>query len=718
VKPVFREERKMGEGIRVFERVSLEDFDADYVALADQSDGLTAANALDGAPTQPAWTTRLGELYDRDARLAYVYRARFAQDGDGGATTLRRGDSGACVEALQQTLVRLGHLSAAAMATGPGRFGARTERALKEFQRANGLNANGIYDGATQTVAEAISGGVRRGARGEVVARLQQRLVELNYLTPRQVATGPGLFGRQTEAALKQFQSDHGIRQTGALGPQTYRALRTASPRGAGGGGDLRLSAAIDERANHTRQAVSSPVLGNFTVTASFMDPDGHGYKSGGANAIYSSDPQTIVRIPPSRVNLGIDYVTPDGRIRNWFGGTVQRLSYEEDGYGHRAIIRTDLTYRYEGRDYTVFAHYAHAAGPFNLRRGDRVTPGQDIGRMGNTGASRGAHVDFRTWIELDDGRRVDISPNLLAGQLRNTTLNTTTNTTPNTTGGVEAPQTPARTPRPRPQQNRPAGELSLGANEDYRDALLLAERRTGIDASALAGLINAEASRDRSGRWIADSYNRRSGAAGLTQFLARTWVGRATTAGTYLNEVAVERGFVRRDERGRFAVVNRQALLDLRNDPTAAIVSAAEYGRDNLRSLERLGLLPAALTDDQRARYMYYAHHEGLGGAARLLTDSRTATEEQARGVLVLRLGARGASALAREHNGSYREAFGAWTEAQARYLFPTQVARGSAGQRVIDRYVAQHGDYEHGYRAWLEDYTARQVRPENYRR
>ena len=137
-----------------------------------------------------------------------------------------------------------------------------------------------------------------------------------------------------------------------------------------------------------------------------------------------------------------------------------------------------------------------------------------------------------------------------------------------------------------------------------------------------------------------------------------------------------------------------------------------------DLRSLERLGLLPANLTDDQRARYMYYAHHEGLGGAARLLTDSRTATEAQARGVLELRLGARGAAALARQHEGSYREAFRVWTEAQARYLFPTQVAPGRAGQRVIDRYVAQHGDYEHGYRAWLEEYTARQVRPENYRR
>lgn len=688
----------MGDGIRIVQLTEPEVFGADYTDAPSEFGGLTAASfpTEDAAPT--GWTTRLGELYERDAQVAYAYRARLAQDGTSETTTLRRGDRGARVQTLQEALVRFGHLSPAALATGPGVFGAKTEAALKEFQRANGLIANGLYDGATRTVVEAVTGGVGRGARGEVVARLQRRLVELNYLTPQQVSTGPGLFGRQTEAALKRFQADHGIRQTGALGPLTYRALRTASPRGAGGG-DLRLSAAITERADHTRQSVSSPVLGGFTVTAGFMDPDGHGYKRNGAYAIYSSDPQRVVRIPPGRVNLGIDYVTADGRIRNWFAGTVERLNYEPGGYGYRAVVRTDLTYRFGGHDYTVYTHYAHAAGPFDVRAGDRVTPGQDIGRMGNTGASQGAHVDFRTWIQLGDGRVVDVSPNLLVNRRINTAGT-------NTNGGVVAPQT----------RNRTNGELSLGVNERYRDALLLAQRRTGIDASAIAGLINAEAARDRGGRWVADSYNERSGARGLTQFLAGTWLDRATAAGTYLNEVAVGRGFVRRDENGRFVVANRQALLDLRNDPMASIVSAAEYGRDNLAGLGRLGLLPAGITDDQRARYMYYAHHEGFAGAVRLLTDSRNVTEDAARVALVQGRGRQRALASMREH-GSYAAAFRAWTEERARYLFPTQLT-GREGQRAIARYAAEHGDYEHGYRAWLEDYTARQVRPENYRR
>lgn len=685
----------MGDGIRVFQLTGLEVSGADLAETPSESGGLTTANLLSGTSSEAVWTTRLGELYERDAWAAYAFRARLAQDGAAGTENLRRGDRGQRVLALQETLVRFGHLSPAALATGPGTFGERTEAALKEFQRANGLIANGIYDGATRTAVEAVNGGVRRGARGEVVARLQRRLVELNYLTPEQVATGPGVFGRLTRNAVRQFQADHGITQTGALGPLTYRALRTASPRREGEGTDLRLSAQIREGASRTRQAITSPVLGDFTVTASFMDPDGHGYKRNGAYALFSRDPQTIVRIPPSRVNLGIDYVTPDGRIRNWFAGTVERTTYEPEGYGYRAVIRTDLTYRLGGRDYAVYAHYAHAAGAFGLEAGDRVGPGQDIGRMGNTGASQGAHVDFRTWIQLEDGRRVDVSPNLLAARLRST---------------------PTTTPVRTQTENRPAGELSLGVNERYRNALLLAERRTGIDASALAALVNAEAARNRNGLWLADSHNRRSDAAGLTQFLAGTWVDRATTAGTYLNELAVGRGYVRR-ERGGFTVVNRQALLELRYDPTASIVSAAEYGRDNLRSLERHGVLPANLTDDDRARYMYYAHHEGLAGAVRLLTDSRGVTEEAARRALVLGRGRERALALVREH-GSYAAAFRVWTEERARYLFPTQFDGSAASRRTIERYVSRHGDYEHGYRAWLEEYTARQVRPENYRR
>jgi peptidoglycan hydrolase-like protein with peptidoglycan-binding domain len=67
-----------------------------------------------------------------------------------------------------------------------------------------------------------------------VTKGIQDRLVELGYLTRRQVNTGYGTFGPQTENAIKQFQARNGIRQTGRVGEMTYRALFAESARRAG----------------------------------------------------------------------------------------------------------------------------------------------------------------------------------------------------------------------------------------------------------------------------------------------------------------------------------------------------------------------------------------------------------------------------------------------------------------------------------------------------
>lgn len=263
-----------------------------------------------------------------------------------------------------------------------------------------------------------------------------------------------------------------------------------------------------------------------------------------------------------------------------------------------------------------------------------------------------------------------------------------------------------------------PRGELRLGVNEEYREALLLAERRTGIDAAALAGVIDAEAAKDReTGRWLPDSQASTSSARGLTQFTDDTWVAQARIRGSYLNETALQRGFISPTDNG-YEVLDRTALLALRDDPTLSIVSAAEHGRDNLARLERNGFLPANLSDDEKAKYMYYAHHEGYAGATRHLTDSRTADENAARRVLetnraVVR--ARYGTTVdefVERHNGSYREAYQEFAESEARRIFPIQV-----GRRTVNQYVERHGSHEQGYRAWLNDYTDARIQPSRYR-
>lgn len=253
-------------------------------------------------------------------------------------------------------------------------------------------------------------------------------------------------------------------------------------------------------------------------------------------------------------------------------------------------------------------------------------------------------------------------------------------------------------------------GGLKLGGNEEYKDALLLAQRRTGIDAAALAAVINAEAAVDKNGKWIADSQAPKGTARGLTQFLAGTWVERVKVRGSYLNEVALQKGFIR-EEKGRFVVLDEKSLLALRDNPTASIVTAAEYGRGNLATLDRNGFLSKNINDDQRAKLMYYAHHEGMGGAARLLIDSRTADEQSARRVFALN-GKSKLSETLKNQYGSYTEAYKHWAESEGKRIFPSQT-----GAKTINAYVQKYGNYEQGYRNWLFDYTNKKIRPEIYR-
>jgi peptidoglycan hydrolase-like protein with peptidoglycan-binding domain len=68
---------------------------------------------------------------------------------------------------------------------------------------------------------------MRRGMGGESVKQLQQRLNDLGARPPLEV---DGKFGPKTEAALKRFQSNNSVQQTGVLGPTTLEALEKAKP--------------------------------------------------------------------------------------------------------------------------------------------------------------------------------------------------------------------------------------------------------------------------------------------------------------------------------------------------------------------------------------------------------------------------------------------------------------------------------------------------------
>jgi peptidoglycan hydrolase-like protein with peptidoglycan-binding domain len=70
---------------------------------------------------------------------------------------------------------------------------------------------------------------VRRGSKGEDVRYVQTILYNLGYNLGSYGIDGD--FGRATEAAVKEFQRDHGLNADGVVGPLTYDELAKADKK-------------------------------------------------------------------------------------------------------------------------------------------------------------------------------------------------------------------------------------------------------------------------------------------------------------------------------------------------------------------------------------------------------------------------------------------------------------------------------------------------------
>lgn len=230
--------------------------------------------------------------------------------------------------------------------------------------------------------------------------------------------------------------------------------------------------------------------------------------------------------------------------------------------------------------------------------------------------------------------------------------------------GWINEASTPPIAVTPPLAPEEPVGDnLVLGPNEVYRPYLLKAQEITRIDAAALAAVIDAEAAQIASGpnkgRWNARSVAGTSSAAGLTQFLADTWLDHACKAGALLNSVCRNKGYV--TQGGKIVPAAREDILALRFEPELAIVSAAENCAANLAALASKGLIPEEGGDDDRARYMYLAHHEGLRGAEDILAERNT----QSIADLGNQVGKKRALQLVAEAGGDAARAYRNWLNA-----------------------------------------------------
>ena len=131
---------------------------------------------------------------------------------------IRFGSRGNFVTLLQFILNEAGYAVAV-----DGIFGNGTRNAVVAFQQNNSLSPDGIVGASTWRTLLSLPPYpvLRRGDGGEWVMFLQ-RLLE-SYLFP--VGGVDGVFGANTESAVKRFQESKGLVRDGIVGPKTWEAL-------------------------------------------------------------------------------------------------------------------------------------------------------------------------------------------------------------------------------------------------------------------------------------------------------------------------------------------------------------------------------------------------------------------------------------------------------------------------------------------------------------
>lgn len=136
-----------------------------------------------------------------------------------GTPALSVGSKGDSVKKAQNILIQYGYLKDKA----DGVFGAKTEKAVRAFQKAMDIEANGIIGPVTWAALEDLTTvtKLQSGDSGEEVTRLQNRLIVLGYLS----GTAGGQYDADTEEAVKAFQEANGLAVDGIAGSQTLEKL-------------------------------------------------------------------------------------------------------------------------------------------------------------------------------------------------------------------------------------------------------------------------------------------------------------------------------------------------------------------------------------------------------------------------------------------------------------------------------------------------------------
>lgn len=180
------------------------------------------------------------------AELTSIGRIENTKSGEWPGTVLREGSKGVDVQQLQYYLSVIATFQpqVSTISTIDSRFGLQTERAVMSFQRAYGLIVDGIVGQATWNAIYAAYSrfnttvtpddlapqypgiAIKNGASGTSVQQIQQALniVGQEY-TGIPVLVEDGVFGAETERAVRRFQELFNLDVDGIVGVNTWNKL-------------------------------------------------------------------------------------------------------------------------------------------------------------------------------------------------------------------------------------------------------------------------------------------------------------------------------------------------------------------------------------------------------------------------------------------------------------------------------------------------------------
>src|SRR5687767_11659889 len=347
------------------------------------------------------------------------------------------------------------HVSAAlatAMVAGPG-------APFAAAQVSGNVSAQVAAESPANRAIEIREGGLplQLGSEGALVSEVQKKLH----------VTADGVFGPQTDAAVRSYQQAAGLEVDGIVGLATWGALFQANTASGASIGGSNIPPQAREQVEQTvaqageELAAQGQVEGGTGTSAPGADttPDAGTTSPGtsvggnvntetttstpapvpGGQACGSSTISTPVRGTVTspfgprggRNHDGMDIAAPTGTpVRAAACGTVS-LAGQQSGYGNIVCVTHNTQFS------TCYAHLSQ----FAVSNGARVQQGQVIGYVGCTGSCTGPHLHFETRV---GGQAQNPAPYLggasIPGQSASATKSTSTTGT-SKTGSTTATQ-------------------------------------------------------------------------------------------------------------------------------------------------------------------------------------------------------------------------------------------------------------------------------------